>query len=118
MWELQRHICQYCEDHFATAGATGSNRTPFVVLFLCARINFRWHQYKRRKESGSQNPPAWVEFKAFLRKNLGDSRAFVNTIWDRIKRDSQYLLQPQPHAANAGIWALGGCSPERIPELK
>ena len=32
----------------------------------------------------------WVEFKDFLRKNLGDSRAFVDSIWKKVKRDSQY----------------------------
>ena len=32
----------------------------------------------------------WAEFKDFLRKNLGDSRAFVNSIWKRVKRNSQY----------------------------
>ena len=32
----------------------------------------------------------WQEFKDFLRKNFGDSRAFVDSIWSKIKRDSQY----------------------------
>ena len=32
----------------------------------------------------------WSEFKDFLRKNLGDSRAFVDSIWKKVKRDSQY----------------------------
>ena len=32
----------------------------------------------------------WVEFKGFLRKNLGDFRVFVNSIWKKVKRDSQY----------------------------
>ena len=32
----------------------------------------------------------WVKSKDFLRKNLGDSRAFVDSIWKKIKRDSQY----------------------------
>ena len=34
------HFCQQCEDHFATAGATGPNRTPFAASFLCGRISF------------------------------------------------------------------------------
>lgn len=33
---------------------------------------------------------SWDDFKAFLRKNLGDSKAFVDLIWSRIKRDFQY----------------------------
>ena len=32
----------------------------------------------------------WVKFKNFLRKNLWDSRAFVDSIWKKIKRDLQY----------------------------
>ena len=32
----------------------------------------------------------WPEFKGFLRKNFGDSRAFVDSIWSKTKRDSQY----------------------------
>ena len=35
----------------------------------------------------------WAEFKAFLRKNLRDSRAFVDGIWSKLKRDSQYQLE-------------------------
>ena len=34
------YFCQQCEDHFDTAGATGSNQTPFAALFLCNRISF------------------------------------------------------------------------------
>ena len=33
----------------------------------------------------------WQEFKNLLRKNLGDSRAFVDDIWSKMKRDSQYM---------------------------
>lgn len=79
------HSCQQCFD---TTGATGLNRTPFAVLFLYGRISFRWHQYKHRSEA--EGPLPWAEFKACLRKNLGDSRAFVDTIWSRAKRDSRY----------------------------
>ena len=32
----------------------------------------------------------WAKFKDFLWKNLGDSKAFVDSIWKKIKRDSQY----------------------------
>ena len=34
------YFCQQCEDHFVTAGATGSNHTPFAASFLCGKINF------------------------------------------------------------------------------
>ena len=35
----------------------------------------------------------WDEFKAFLRRSLGDSQAFVDAYWGKIKRDSQYQLE-------------------------
>ena len=35
----------------------------------------------------------WVEFKAFLQKNLGESKSFVNSIWKKLKKDSQYQLE-------------------------
>ena len=37
------HFCQQCEDHFKKVDATGSNRTPFVALFFCGKINFWWY---------------------------------------------------------------------------
>ena len=36
---------QQCEDHFATAGTTGSNRVPFAATFLKDTALFRWQQY-------------------------------------------------------------------------
>ena len=38
-------------------------------------------------------PITWIEFKAFLQKNLGKSKSFVNNIWKKLKRDSQYQLE-------------------------
>ena len=35
----------------------------------------------------------WIEFKAFLRKNLGESKLFVDSIWRKLKKDSQYQLE-------------------------
>ena len=32
----------------------------------------------------------WVKFKNFLWKKLGDSKAFIDSIWKKVKRDSQY----------------------------
>ena len=72
-----------CKDHVNTAGAFDTNRIPFAALFLRGRISFRWHQYKRRKNQAVEDPLPWVEFKAFLRRSLSDSRAFVDTIWSR-----------------------------------
>ena len=36
------HFCQQCEDHFETAGATGTNRTLFAASFLRKSISVRW----------------------------------------------------------------------------
>lgn len=35
----------------------------------------------------------WTKFKAFLWKTLRDSRAFVDSIWSKLKRDSKYQLK-------------------------
>ena len=32
----------------------------------------------------------WPEFQKFLWKNLGDSKAFVDSVWKKVKRNSQY----------------------------
>ena len=84
------HFCRQCEDYFETAGAKGHKRVLFEASFLRERINFRWQQHKARTERNRANPLTWDKFKAFLRKSLGESTAFVNSIWSKIKRDSQY----------------------------
>ncbi len=81
---------QQCEDHFATCGATEPKQIPFAASFLWDRINFRWQQHKRKLEAKSLVLIFWDEFKAFLRKALGDSRAFVDSYWTKIRRNSQY----------------------------
>ncbi len=35
----------------------------------------------------------WDEFKAFLRKSLGESNAFVDHVWSKLKEDAQYQLE-------------------------
>ncbi len=83
-------FCQQCKDHFATCGATGPYQILFAASFLWDWINFHWQQYKRKLEAESSVPISWDEFKTFLRKVLGDFRAFVDSYWTKIKRDSQY----------------------------
>ena len=87
------NFCQQCEDYFATAGAKGPNQIPFAASFLRDQISFRWQQYKRKQDADSSVPVTWDEFKPFLRRSLGDSRAFVDSYWGKIKRDSQYQLE-------------------------
>lgn len=81
------HFCQQCEDHFDTTGSTGPDQTSFAASLLRGRISLRWHLQQRVEGAA---PLSWVEFKAFLKKNLGDSRAFVDAIWNKVKQDSQY----------------------------
>ena len=80
------HFCQQCEDHFETSSATGMNRTPFVALFLRGTISLRWAQHKRRHQGAT--PITWSEFKTFLRKDLGNSQAFIDNIWSKFRKDS------------------------------
>ena len=84
------HFCQQYEDYFETAGATGNNRTSFAAYFLRGSISVHWTQYKRRHQGEKLTPITWTEFKAFLQKNLGESKSFVDSIWKKLKRDSQY----------------------------
>ena len=74
------HFYQQCEDYFETVGVTGFNRTPFAASFLRGNINVRWAQFKHRNRGEELTPITWTEFKAFLRKNLGESKSFVDSI--------------------------------------
>ena len=87
------NFCQQYENYFATARVMGPTRIPFAVSFLRDRISFRWQQYKRKRDGNSSVPVTWDKFKAFLRRSLGDSQAFVDTYWGKIKRNSQYQLE-------------------------
>ncbi len=35
----------------------------------------------------------WNEFKAFLRKSLGESNAFVGHVWNKLRGDAQHQLE-------------------------
>ena len=87
------NFCQQCEDHFATCGATGPNQILCAAYFLRDRVNFRWQQYKRKLEGESLIPINWNEFNIFLWKAPGDSQAFIDSYWMKIRQDSQYQLE-------------------------
>ncbi len=38
-------------------------------------------------------PMIWDEFKAFLRKSLGESNAFIGHVWNKLRGDTQHQLQ-------------------------
>ena len=81
-------FCQQCEDHFKTAGAKWLNRNPFATWFLCGLVTQQWLQHKQRRDGAMLM--TWPEFKEFLQKYFGDFRAFVDSVWKKVKRDSQY----------------------------
>ena len=64
------------------------NWIPFAATFLRSTINFKWAQHKRRYKRAT--PITWSEFKAFLQKDLGNSQAFIDSIWSKFRKDSQY----------------------------
>ena len=82
------YFCQQYENHFETSDATGMNHTLFAALFFRVSISLRWTQHKCRHKSTT--PITWSELKAFLREDLGNSQAFINSIWSKFRRDSQY----------------------------
>ena len=81
-------FCQQCENHLETAGAKGPNRISFAALFLRWLVTQQWLQHKQRCVGAVLM--TWLEFKEFLWKNLGDSRAFVDSVWKKVKCNSQY----------------------------
>ncbi len=74
------YFCQQCEDHFKTVGAKGHKRVSFAASFLKDRILFRWQQHKNRIKRDRAASPSWEEYKAFLRRSLGESTTFVDNI--------------------------------------
>ena len=87
------HFCQYCKDYFETAGAIRANQTLFATFFLHGNISVHWAQFKYCNKVEELTSITWTEFKAFLQKNLGESKSFVDSIWRKLKRDSQYQLE-------------------------
>ena len=59
---------------------------PFEAIFLQDQALFRWQQYKRKIDGETANFNIWEEFKALLFWSLGESCAFVDSIWKTIKR--------------------------------
>ncbi len=84
------YFCQQCEDHFKIAGLLGHKRVPFTAGFLKDRILNRWQQHKTCMQCNRLTPMTWDEFKAFLRKSLGESNAFVGYVWSKLRGDAQH----------------------------
>ena len=85
------HFYQQYEDYFETSDVIGMNCTPFAATFLCDSISLRWAQHKRRHKCAT--PITWSEFKALFRKDLGSFQVFIDSIWSKFRRDSQFQLE-------------------------
>ncbi len=84
------YFYQQCEDYFKVAGSLGYKRILFAAGFLKDRILNRWQQYKTRMQCNQLAPMTWDKFKAFLRKSLGESNAFVGHVWSKLRGDAQH----------------------------
>ena len=71
-------FCQHCEDHFKIAGAKRPNKILFADSFLHGSVTQQWLQHKQHRNGAV--PMTWPEFKKFLQKKLGDSKAFVDSV--------------------------------------
>ncbi len=87
------YFCQQCKDYFEIAGSLSHKRIPFAAEFLKDCILNRWQQHKTRKQCNWLALITWDEFKAFLRKSLGEYNAFVGHVWSKLKGDAQYQLE-------------------------
>ncbi len=87
------YFCQQCEDHFEVAGSLGHKRVSFAAGFLKNRILNRWQQHKTCMQRNRLALITWDEFKAFLRKSLGESNAFVGHVWSKLRGDAQHQLE-------------------------
>lgn len=77
---------QQCENHFATARANGYKCMRFVAFFLTEQVLAHWQQHKFWTECNSVISIIWDKFKVFLRKSLGKSTSFMDTICSKIKK--------------------------------
>ena len=87
------NFCKQCKDHFATSSTTGLNHISFAATFLKDKPLFHWQQYQRKLADKTDVFITWEKFKVFFCCSLGESIAFVDSIWSTIQKDSQYHLE-------------------------
>ena len=85
------YFSQKCKDYFIISCTTGINSTLFAASYLHGSLSLRWAQHKCHYKSTTLI--IYSNFKAFLQKDLGNSQAFINNIWSKFKKDSQYQLE-------------------------
>ncbi len=74
------YFCQQCKDHFEVAESLGHKHVSFAPGFLKNCILNWWQQHKTCIQRNQLTSMTWDEFKAFLRKNLGESNTFVGHV--------------------------------------
>ncbi len=82
------YFYQQYKDHFEVAGSLSHKCESFTAGFLKDRILNRWQQHKTRMQCNWLASMIWDEFKAFLRKSLGESNAFVGHVWSKLRGDA------------------------------
>ncbi len=87
------YFYQQCKDYFEVAGLLGHKCVSFAAGFLKDRILNRWQQHKTRMQRNRLTPVTWDEFKAFLRKSLGESNAFIGHVWSKLRGDAEHQLE-------------------------
>ncbi len=87
------YFCQQCEDHFEVAISLDHKYVSFAAGFLKDHILNQWQQYNTRIQCNQLALMTQDEFKAFLRKSLGESNAFVGYVWNKLRGDAQHQLE-------------------------
>ena len=82
------NFIQQCEDYFTTAKAKKPNRMSFIATFLWEQALICWQQHKAKNAGKTDVPLTWEKIKVFFCQSLGESQAFVDSIWKTIRRDS------------------------------
>ncbi len=82
------YFCQQCKDHFEVAGSLGHKRISLAAGLLKDCILNRWQQHKTCMQRNRLASMTWDEFKAFLRKSLGESNAFIGYVWSKLRGDA------------------------------
>ncbi len=84
------YFYQQCEDYFEVRGSPGHKLVPFAAGFSKNRILNWWQQHKTHMQRKRLASMTWNKFKAFLRKSLGESNAFVGHVWSKLRGDTQH----------------------------
>lgn len=75
------------------AGAKNHKHMHFPTSFLNEQIWTQWQQYKLQIERNSMVPISLNKFKAFVRNWIGETSFFVDGIWSKTKKNSQFQVE-------------------------